>query len=66
MVGTRNTPQSSQLSTFQMSEDERSSQLDLLTGPRPKIEADHSKLYMIAIIAILACACAVLVFLLAL
>jgi len=63
MVGTRNTPVPSQLSTFQMSEEERSSQLDMLTGPRPKI--DNSKAYMIAIIAILLCACAVLVFLVA-
>ena len=63
MVGTRNTPAPSQLSTFQMSEEERSSQLEMLTGPRPKI--DNSKAYLIAVIMVLLCAVGVLVFLLA-
>lgn len=64
MVGTRNTPMPSQLSTFQMSEEERSSQLDMITGPRPKV--DNTRAYLIAAIVILLCAGAVLVFLLAL
>ena len=53
----------SQLSTFQMSEEERSSQLEMLTGPRPKI--DNSKAYIVLVIMILLCVAGVLVFLLA-
>ena len=63
MVGTRNTPMPSQLSTFQMSDEERTSKLEI-TKPRPKV--DNSKMYMFVIIGLLACAVAVLVFLLAL
>ena len=59
MVGTRNTPAPSQLSTFQMTNEERESQLEM-TRPRPKIS--NWNLYMVAIILLLLCTVGVLVF----
>ena len=59
MVGTRNTPAPSQLSTFQMSNEERESQLEM-TRPRAKIS--NWNLYLVAIILLLLCTVGILVF----